>query len=481
MWPTPVLDLPRRPDSVVVFGGGAHGCEIAQGLARLGPDGHLDRTRPPAARRPAGRRGAGRRGRAARRRGPHDHPGPAGQHRPDPGRRCLGRHRSRRRRRRRSVRTGHSAAGRAAQGWTWPRPESRSARAGQVVVDDRLRAGSGGVFACGEVTGLLAYGSSPAPMARVVAANVAAGDRRGGGVAYQRPIPVRITRTDPEVAVVGQVGDLGDGAVRGVGEGPVDGSSVELVVAPAGGHPRWSLLGRAGHSGRVLVGATLVGAGAAEAAGQLVLAATAALPAATLIDIEAPAGTWAAAVQGCMARTLAGERTPQPPSGMIRRSASGGRGAVVGVPVEHPAGGQRPQMGERRRGVRPGGVDASRPDRWGEPGGQRLGDLVPGRPGRCTAAAGRRCPGSARGTRAGPSEAGSSGIGRSGSGSATSPSGPVNRSFRPHPGLVPAQGQGEDRRLRQEHAGRALGDGVPHGRDPAAPSGQVGLQGVAPW
>jgi pyruvate/2-oxoglutarate dehydrogenase complex dihydrolipoamide dehydrogenase (E3) component len=148
-------------------------------------------------------------------------------------------------------------------------------------------------------------------MARIAAANVLSGNRRGAGVAYEPPIAVRILRTEPEVALVGQVRDIPEGAVQGVGEGPSEGATVQLVVAPAGGHRR-SLLSRSanrlnpGHSGRVLIGAVLVGPGAAEAAGQLVLAVTAGLPAATLIDIDAPDRTWASAIQTCMARTLAG-------------------------------------------------------------------------------------------------------------------------------------------------------------------------------
>ena len=298
-----VLDLPRRPDSVVVFGGGAHGCEIAQGLARLGSTVTLIESGP----RPLA-----------------DLPDDAAQvvvdALRDDGVRMITR-----------ARLASIAPTLDGGAWVGIDPggdvaaeafvlaTGRRARyagldlaaagvevgaSGQVVVDDRLRAGSGAVFACGEVTGLMVYGAGPGPMARVVAANVAAGDRRGGGVGYEMPIPARITRTDPEVAVVGQV-DVPDDAICGVGEGPGEGTSVQLVVAPAGGGARRSLLGRGGHGGRVLIGAVLVGAGASEAAGQLVLAATAGLPAATLIDIDAPDGTWAAAVQTCMARTLA--------------------------------------------------------------------------------------------------------------------------------------------------------------------------------
>ena len=63
--------------------------------------------------------------------------------------------------------------------------------------------------------------------------------------------------------------------------------------------------GLGGHPARGLLGAVLVGPGASEAAGLLVLALNAGVPAAALIDIVAPDGTWAAAIQTATARALA--------------------------------------------------------------------------------------------------------------------------------------------------------------------------------
>jgi pyruvate/2-oxoglutarate dehydrogenase complex dihydrolipoamide dehydrogenase (E3) component len=174
--------------------------------------------------------------------------------------------------------------------------------AGSVVVDDRLRTGSPTVLACGEVTGLAGYGVAPGPMARVVAANATS---RRGAVRFDAPAPARLTRTDPEVVLVGDPGvlrSLPAGAVRGRAAGPGERTSVEVVLAAPAAR---AMLGRSGHGGRTLAAAVLVGSGAGEAAGQLVLAASAGLPAATLIDIDAPDGTWAAAIQSCVARTLA--------------------------------------------------------------------------------------------------------------------------------------------------------------------------------
>ncbi len=310
-----VLDLPERPASVVVFGGGAHGCEMAQGLARAGctvtliePGPRLLADLPDAAARVVI---------------------DALQ---EDGVRMM---------------TGCALASVAPtlDGGAWVgtdqgdvaaeafvlatgrRPRCRGldlaaagvelGAAGQIVVDDRLR--SGPVLACGEATGLLVYGAAPGPMARVVAENATS---RRPGARFDVPVPTRVTRTDPEVVVVGDPGSLQDqpgGASVGRLAGPAEGSSVQVVLSAPGGR---GMLGRGGgHSGRTVLAALLVGDGAAEASGQLALAASAGVPAATLIDIDAPDGTWAAAIQSCVAHAIAGS---QPPSGTMRRSISTG-------------------------------------------------------------------------------------------------------------------------------------------------------------
>ncbi len=295
-----VLDLPARPSSVVVYGGGAHGCEMAQGLARAGatvtliesgprlladlPDGvaqlvvdalHADGVRMMTGARlvsvaPTLDGGAW-----------------VGTDNGDVAAEAF------------VLATGRRAR---CAGLDLAAAGAGTGPAGQVLVDDRLRAGSGTVLACGEMTGMLGYGGAPGPMARVLAANATS---RRGTARFEPPAQARLTRTDPEVVLVGDpavLSSLPAGAVSGSSTGPGEGTSVQVVLAAGGSR---GVLGRSGHTGRTLAAAVLVGPGAGEAAGQLVLAASAHLPAASLIDIDAPDGTWAAAIQSCVARTLA--------------------------------------------------------------------------------------------------------------------------------------------------------------------------------
>jgi pyruvate/2-oxoglutarate dehydrogenase complex dihydrolipoamide dehydrogenase (E3) component len=184
---------------------------------------------------------------------------------------------------------------------------------GAVPVDERLRTASDHVLAYGGVTGLLARGAAHGPMARLTAVNVVA---KRGGMRWPTPIGAHIIRTTPTVMQVGPA-DLDAAAeARGgisagisadisVGRvaGPTEGSWVQLVV---GRSTTKALFGLGGGTGRILLSATLVGAGADEAAGQLVLAANAAVPAAALVDAPAPEGSWAAAVQRAAVHALIG-------------------------------------------------------------------------------------------------------------------------------------------------------------------------------
>lgn len=172
---------------------------------------------------------------------------------------------------------------------------------GTVVVDDRLRTGAVDVYASGEVTGLAAYGASPGPMARVAAANVVA---RRPSLRWASPVAARVTRTDPEVVQLGTLdvdGANDDGATLGRAPGPTPDSVVTVLVGAPNGR---GLLGLGGPAARSLLAATLVGPGASEAAGQLVLAVNAGLPAASLIDTAAADGSWAAAIQVAVAQAL---------------------------------------------------------------------------------------------------------------------------------------------------------------------------------
>jgi pyruvate/2-oxoglutarate dehydrogenase complex dihydrolipoamide dehydrogenase (E3) component len=296
-----LLDLAELPGSVVVLGAGSHGCELAQGLARLGVTVTVveaeERLLP---RLPVGAAEPVTRALAA-----------------DGVRMICGA---------RVVKVAPTLDGGAWIGTdrggdvaaeafvlaSGRRPRSSGldlATAGIAVgptgaigIDDQMRTVVPTVLACGEVTGMQVYGAAPGPMARMVAANVVA---RRPGLRWSAPVAARVTRTDPEVVVLGEVDALPEGASEGTGDGPTEGTSVRVVVGPAGGR---GLLGRSilgGHPARGLLGAVLVGPGASEAAGQLVLALNAGLPAAALIDIVAPDGTWAAAIQTATARALA--------------------------------------------------------------------------------------------------------------------------------------------------------------------------------
>ncbi|MFZ0161050.1 MAG: FAD-dependent oxidoreductase, partial [Kineosporiaceae bacterium] len=299
-----LLDLAELPGSVVVLGAGSHGCELAQGLARLGVTVTVveaeERLLP---RLPVGAAEPVARALAA-----------------DGVRMICGAQ---------VVKVAPTLDGGAWIGTdrggdvaaeafvlaSGRRPRSSGldlatagiavGPTGAVGIDDRMRTVVPTVLACGEVTGMQVYGAAPGPMARMVAANVVA---RRPGLRWSAPVAARVTRTDPEVVVLGEVGKVGalpEGTSEGTGDGPAEGTSVRVVVGPAGGRGLLGRGGLGGHPARGLLGAVLVGPGASEAAGQLVLALNAGLPAAALIDIVAPDGTWAAAIQTATARALA--------------------------------------------------------------------------------------------------------------------------------------------------------------------------------
>jgi len=293
-----VLDRPERPASAVVLGAGARGCELAQGLARLG----ITVTVVERADRPL-----------------PDLPEAAAQRVVDAlvadgvrlicgaqvvsvaptldGGAWVG------------TDVGGDvaaealvlAAGRRPRtaGLDLPAAGIAQMAGGAVSVDDRLRTSVETVLACGEITGLPVYGASPGPMARVVAANVVG---RRPGVRWSPLVTPRVVRTDPEMVVIGDV-DPADGASGAVEDGPTPGSSVRVLVGARAG--RGLLGGRPGAAARLVLGAVLVGPGAVAAAGQLTLAIGAGLPAATVLDAETPDGSWAAAIQSCLAHALA--------------------------------------------------------------------------------------------------------------------------------------------------------------------------------
>lgn len=297
-----LFDLPALPASVVIVGAGSHGCEVAQGLVRLGVTVTLvDSAERPLPDLPD--RAAEPVIRALAAEGVRMICGaPLAKVAPTlDGGAWVG------------TDGGGDVAAEALILATGRRPRTTGmdlpaggvtvSGRGVIEVDERLRTATSTVLACGEVTGMTVYGAAPGPMARVVAANVVG---RRSGMRWTAPVPALVTRTDPEVVALGQCEPQPGDAVAEA-EGPHPDSSVRVVVGTTGGRGVFSVLAPlGGGTGRSVVGALLRGPGASEAVGQLVLALNAGIPAASLLDVEAPDGTWAAAVQGCIARALAG-------------------------------------------------------------------------------------------------------------------------------------------------------------------------------
>jgi pyruvate/2-oxoglutarate dehydrogenase complex dihydrolipoamide dehydrogenase (E3) component len=153
-----------------------------------------------------------------------------------------------------------------------------------IAVDDRLSAAPG-VWAAGDVTGVALFTHVGKYQGRVAAANVAGRDQR----ADYRAIPASVF-TDPQVAAVGDTS--GKGAVTstwplqsvsrtGTFQRPKQPGLVKLYADP---------------ERRVLVGATAVGPEAGEWLGQLTLAVRAEVPVDVLRDNIQPFPTFSEAI-----------------------------------------------------------------------------------------------------------------------------------------------------------------------------------------
>jgi pyruvate/2-oxoglutarate dehydrogenase complex dihydrolipoamide dehydrogenase (E3) component len=153
-----------------------------------------------------------------------------------------------------------------------------------IEVDDRLRAGEH-VWAAGDVTGVALFTHVGKYQARVAAANVAGRDRR----ADYRALPSAVF-TDPQVAAVGDTS--AEGAVVGkwdltkvsrtaTFQKPKRPGFVKLFADPKRG---------------VLVGAVLVGPEAGEWMGQLTLAIRAEVPVGVLLDTIQPFPSFSEAI-----------------------------------------------------------------------------------------------------------------------------------------------------------------------------------------
>jgi pyruvate/2-oxoglutarate dehydrogenase complex dihydrolipoamide dehydrogenase (E3) component len=149
---------------------------------------------------------------------------------------------------------------------------------GEVVVDDHCRAGEG-VWALGDVTGVMPFTHVAMYMARVIADNIAGKDR----VARYEGIP-RVIFTDPEVAAVG----LTTQQAEEQGVVPVT-AEVDLSRAIARpwtyeNNPRGHLGVLADRDRRVLLGAWAVGPQASEWIHTAALAVRERIPVERLLD-----------------------------------------------------------------------------------------------------------------------------------------------------------------------------------------------------
>ncbi|TMJ96407.1 MAG: NAD(P)/FAD-dependent oxidoreductase [Actinobacteria bacterium] len=169
------------------------------------------------------------------------------------------------------------------EGFGLERLDLRISRGG-IDVDERLRAGEN-VWAAGDVTGVALFTHVGKYQARVAAAGVAGREAR----ADYRAIPAAIF-TDPQIATVGDVS----------GEGTVVSRHGIDAVSRASTYARPKRPGYvklfADPKRRVLVGAAVVGPEAGELLGQLTLAVRAEVPVDVLRDTIQPFPTFSEAI-----------------------------------------------------------------------------------------------------------------------------------------------------------------------------------------
>ncbi len=153
-----------------------------------------------------------------------------------------------------------------------------------LKVDARLCAGEN-VWAAGDVTGESLFTHVGKYQARIAAANIAGGDER----ADYRAVPASVF-TDPQIASVGDT--TGEGTV--VAKASIESVSRASTYASPKRPGFVKLFADAGRG--VLVGAVCVGPEAGEWLGQLTLAVKAEIPVATLRDTIQPFPTFSEAV-----------------------------------------------------------------------------------------------------------------------------------------------------------------------------------------
>ncbi len=149
---------------------------------------------------------------------------------------------------------------------------------GEVLVDDRCRAGEG-VWALGDVTGVMPFTHVAMYMARVIADNIAGKDR----VARYEGIP-RVVFTDPEVAAVGLTTRRAEEQGLSYVTAEVDLSRAIARPWTYENNPRGHLGVLADRDRRVLLGAWAVGPQASEWIHTAALAVREQIPVERLLD-----------------------------------------------------------------------------------------------------------------------------------------------------------------------------------------------------
>ncbi len=149
---------------------------------------------------------------------------------------------------------------------------------GEVLVDDRCRAGEG-VWALGDVTGVMPFTHVAMYMARVIADNIAGKDR----VARYEGIP-RVVFTDPEVAAVGLTTQQAEEQGLSYVTAEVDLSRAIARPWTYENNPRGHLGVLADRDRRVLLGAWAVGPQASEWIHTAALAVREEIPVERLLD-----------------------------------------------------------------------------------------------------------------------------------------------------------------------------------------------------
>ncbi|MEO3784085.1 FAD-dependent oxidoreductase [Actinocorallia sp. B10E7] len=186
---------------------------------------------------------------------------------------------------------------------------------GHLVVDGRLETGMPGVYAAGDVTGLLPFTHAAYAMGRIAASNALGGRRKESFTTKGIP---RVVFTDPEVAQVGlterqaaaskgaRVAYLPmDEVDRAITAGATDGF-VKLIAGPR------PLLG--GLGGGRLLGATIVAARAGEMIHEGALAIRTGMFTGRLAQTVHAYPTWSTAIQQAAAQFFGvyGHRTAHP-------------------------------------------------------------------------------------------------------------------------------------------------------------------------